>query len=200
MIWSWTLPFHVLALTYHVLSKVKENAAPAPGMRRKSNEGHRKLGLDDQLLLFFMRFRRRVPFEGLGIQFGISTATAHKYYHEVLDVFHEKLVRLLLHPLDAATCNSFMEEEFKEKLPGAKFIVDLTSFKMKSKENASLARILYSAYHHQSEAAAVFGKTPPLATSYPLSSSILKRPLQWLRQMDCSCIGQNFLGGSHQRS
>lgn len=137
---------------------MEDELAPAPGVRRKSNEGYRKRGTDDRLLLFFMRLRRKTPFEGLGILFGIATSVARDYYLEILNVFHEHLVPLLLAPLDGETLLSYVPEEFKGKLPGAKFIVDLTSFALKSKENAAVGRILYSAYHHQSEAGAVFGE------------------------------------------
>lgn len=132
--------------------------APDPGLRRKSNEGHRKLSTDDRVLLFLMRIRRRTPFEGLGILFGISTGAASNYYLEVLNVFHEKLVPLLLAPIDGNTLASYVPEDIQEKLPGAKIIIDLTSFRLKSKSNAALSRILYSAYHHQPEAGAVFGE------------------------------------------
>lgn len=127
-------------------------------MRRKSNEGYRKRNTDDRLLLFFMRLRRKPPFEGLGILFGIATSVAWDYYLEILTVFHEHLVPLLLAPADGETLLTYVPEEFREKLPGAKVIIDLTSFKLKSKENAAIGRILYSAYHHQSEAGAVFGE------------------------------------------
>lgn len=137
---------------------MEDELAPAPGVRRKSNEGYRKRDTNDRLLLFFMRLRRKTPFEGLGILFGIATSVARAYYLEILEVFHDKLVPLLLAPLDSETLLSYVPEEFKEKLPGAKIIIDLTSFKLKSKENAVLGRILYSAYHHQSEAGAVFGE------------------------------------------
>ena len=126
-------------------------------MRRLSNEGYKKLGNKDRILLFTIRIRRGMPFEGLGILFGIGTISAHRYYEQMLKLFHEKLVPRLLDPPNAATINGWTDPDIKEKLPGAKFIVDLTSFRLKSKENAALARILYSAYHHQSEAGAVFG-------------------------------------------
>jgi hypothetical protein len=58
--------------------------------------------------------------------------------------------------LDGETLLGYVPEEFKEKLPGAKVIIDLTSFQLKSKANAAAGRILYSAYHHRSEAGAVF--------------------------------------------
>lgn len=110
-------------------------------------------------MLFLMRMRRRVPFEGLRIYFGLGYGTAHNYYNEMLNLFHLHVVPRLLRPLSADEIDRITPESFKIDLPGAKFIVDLTAFPWKGKENVLLARILYSAYHHQSEGGAVFGKT-----------------------------------------
>lgn len=104
-----------------------------------------------------MRMRRRVPFEGLRIYFGLGYGTAHNYYVEMLKLFHSDVVPLLLHPYSANEIDGMTSADFKVNLPGAKFIVDLTAFPTKNKENVLLSRILYSAYHHRSEAGAVFG-------------------------------------------
>ncbi len=145
------------------------------------------------------RMRRNIPFEGLAIEFGIGKGTAEDYYYEMLDLFHENLVPRLLDPPDADTLDGWIDPIVKEKLPGAKFIVDLTSFRLKSKENATVSRILYSAYHHQSEAAAVFGMMPHY--EYCLNSSSLTQimPLQLLQEMECFYIGLNSLEAYLQR-
>jgi hypothetical protein len=178
---------------------VEEQLAPDPGVRRKSNEGYRKRGTDDRLLLFFMRLRRNTPFEGLGILFGIATSVARDYYLEILNIFHEHLVPLLLAPLDGETLLSYVPEEFKEKLPGAKVIIDLTSFKLKSKANAAAGRILYSAYHHQSEAGAVFGEILCPMLTLLCSSHVPNIFQQLLLATDCSFIAPNSLEGSQQK-
>ncbi len=104
-----------------------------------------------------MRLRRGVPFEGLRIMFGVSTGTASNYYHEMLLCFHVHIVPRLLHPLSAAQIDAMTPQQVKDDLPGALLIWDATGFKLKSKENVALSRLLYSAYHHQSEAFCVFG-------------------------------------------
>lgn len=114
--------------------------------------------MDDRVLLFMMRMRRRVPFEGLRIMFGISAGTAHNYFMECLNAFHKHVMPRLLHPLSGAQIDAMSSEDIKRDLPGAKLIFDLTAFPWKSKENVLLSRILYSAYHHRSEGGAVFGK------------------------------------------
>ena len=128
------------------------------GVRRHSNSGFRKTDAKDRILLFFVRMRRRMPFEGLRLLFGISLGTAHNYYAETLQAFHKHLVPRLLRPLSAKEITRITPPEFAQDLPGAIFITDLTGFKCNSKKNVLLARILYSAYHHQHEKAAVFSK------------------------------------------
>ena len=46
---------------------------------------------------------------------------------------------------------------FAKDLPGCRVVFDLSGLAMKGKENVLLSRILWSAYHHRSEAGAVFG-------------------------------------------
>lgn len=138
--------------------QLEKDLEPGPGVRRVSNSGFRKTNVKDRILLFLVRMRRRMPFEGLRIMFDVSLGTAHGYYMEVLKSFHEHVVPRLLRPLSAAEIARITPEEFAHDLPGAVFIVDLTSFGCNGKGNVSLARVLYSAYHHQHEKAAVFGE------------------------------------------
>jgi hypothetical protein len=114
--------------------------------------------VEDRVLLFMMRMRRRTPFEGLRIFFGVSVGTAVNYYTECLEAFHKSVVPLLLHPRSGAEIDRVTPQEIKDALPGAKIIFDLTAFGWKSKENVLLGRVLYSAYHHRPEGAAVFGE------------------------------------------
>lgn len=102
--------------------------------------------------------RRAMPFEGLRILFGIGAGSAFNYYVETLNAFHKHVVPRLVRPLSAAEIARITPIEFKQDLPGAIFIADLTAFPCKGKENVLLARILYSAYHHSHECAAVFGE------------------------------------------
>jgi len=138
--------------------QLKKKLEPPPGVRRHSNSGYRKMHKKDRILLFLVRMRRRMPFEGLRIMFGVSLGTVHNNYNETLEAFHEHVMPRLLRPLSAAEIARITPREFARDLPGAVFIVDLTSFRCKGKGNVSLARVLYSAYHHQHEKAAVFGE------------------------------------------
>lgn len=137
---------------------VRKFAWPRGG-RRNSNSGYRRRDVNDRILLFLYRMRRDVPFEGLGFQFGIGASTAKSYYDEMLGIFHASLVPLLLHPLRGDQIERMTPPDFARDLPGCKVIFDLTGLALKSKENVLLSRILYSAYHHRSEAGALFGNT-----------------------------------------
>ena len=136
-----------------------KETAPLDGTPRRSNTGYRKLDIEDRILLFLMRIRRRVPFEALALQFGVAVGTAHNVYMELLRLFHRSIVPRLILPLTPDRAAAWTPAKFKEDLPGAVFVVDLTSFRLKSKENVSLSRSLWSAYHHQSEIGVVFGET-----------------------------------------
>ena len=128
-----------------------------PG-RRSSNEGHRALDLDDRIFLFLIRLRRRMPYETIGILFGISHDTAHRYYGELLDLFCDYVVGRLLYPLSAQDTKDFMPDDFAKDLPDILVIWDATGFKLKSKEDVLLSKLLWSEYHRQSEAFVVFGE------------------------------------------
>lgn len=98
-----------------------------------------------------------MPYETLGRLFGISHETACTYYEELLDLFYEELVGRLLYPLSATQTKEITPEEFQADLPDVLVIFDASGFMLKSKEDVLLSRILYSAYHHQSEGLVVFG-------------------------------------------
>lgn len=102
--------------------------------------------------------RRRMPYETLSRLFGIAYGTVVNYYDEMLKLFYDHLVPRLLFPLSAAQTKDMTPDEFAKALPDILVIWDATGFKLKSKENVLLSRILYSAYHHTSEGFAVFGK------------------------------------------
>lgn len=179
--------------------QLQKDLEPPPGVRRTSNSGFRKTNVKDRILLFLVRMRRRMPFEGLRIMFGVSFGTAHAYYMETLLAFHKHVVPRLLRPLSAAEIARITPKEFARDLPGAVFIVDLTSFGCKGKGNVSLARVLYSAYHHQHEKAAVFGEKLQV---FGVFSSVLIHSFfsqQLLLPTDCSCIDPNSLEASARK-
>lgn len=125
---------------------------------KNGKKGSRKIRTADRVLLFLMRMRRRIPYQGLAHFFGLSKSTAANYFDEMLEVCYDDVVPFLLHPLKAADIDAMTPSDFKRDLPGCKVVFDLTGFALKSKENVLLSRLLYSAYHHRSEAGALFGE------------------------------------------
>ena len=101
--------------------------------------------------------RRRVPFEGLRLEFGVSIGSANAYYYECLSAYHTHVVPRLLYPLMAHEIDAMIPPDFAKDLPGCRVVFDLSGLAMKGKENVLLSRILWSAYHHRSEAGSVFG-------------------------------------------
>jgi hypothetical protein len=144
--------------TFVLLCKVRIKIDTPEGVKQKSNKGHRRLCMEDRLLLFLFRMWRKVPFEGLGLLFGVSTTTCSNYFEEIVDAFAEFLTGRLLYPRSGDEIDRMAPENFKRDLPGARLIFDGTGFPMQSKENVLLRRLLFSAYHKDYEGQVLFGK------------------------------------------
>lgn len=152
-------PYHVLYCILLLLTRPHSQwNQKYPAQRRHSNSGHRALELNDRIFLFLTRMRRRMPFETLGILFGISHETARTYYGEMLDLFCENLLGRLVYPLSAAETKQITPAEFSKDLPDVLVIWDATGFDINSKGNVLGSRILYSAYNHHSQCFVVFGR------------------------------------------
>lgn len=143
---------------FTLVSQIERKLAPAPGVRRKSNSGHRQLCLEDRILLFLWCIWRKTPYLGLAIFFGVSEGTSINYYEEVLGVYSEFITPRLLYPLSAAQITPMLSDEVKADLPGCLFVVDGTGLKKNSKENSLVQRIMWSAYHHGTEYSIVVSK------------------------------------------
>jgi len=113
--------------------------------------------VEDRILLYLFRKWRNVPFEGLRIFFGISFGSAVEYFNETAQAYHDHVAGRLLYPRSGEEIDAMALEDFKRDLPGARLIFDGTGLRMKSKENVTLHRILYSAYHRQTEGQIVLG-------------------------------------------
>jgi len=99
-----------------------------------------------------------MPYESLGILFVINHETARTYHVELVDLFHECVVGRLLYPRSSKDMKNLIPEEFAKDLPDVLVIWDATGFELKSKEDVLLSKLLWSEYHHQSEAFVVFGE------------------------------------------
>jgi hypothetical protein len=137
---------------------LKKNTQTPEGVKQKANKGHRKLALDDRILLYLVRKWRGIPFEGLRILFGVSFGTAVNCFDETLKAYNDHVTQRLLYPRSADEIDGMTPSDFKQDLPGARLIFDGTGLKMKNKENVLLHRILFSAYHKQTEGQVVFGE------------------------------------------
>jgi hypothetical protein len=73
---------------------IKDEAAN----RRQSNEGFRKLDLDDRVLIFLQRLRHKTTFQELGYQYGCGKESARRYFEEMVKIFHAHFVPRLVFP------------------------------------------------------------------------------------------------------
>jgi hypothetical protein len=140
-----------------------------------------------------------MPYETLGRLFGISHETASTYYEELLNLFHEELVGRLLYPLSADETAKITPAEFRADLPDVLVIWDATGFKLKSKEDVLLSRILYSAYHHQSEGLVVFGTYCGVVACAVMRFDVVLPNMQAARPMADGFFAQKYLEGSRLR-
>jgi hypothetical protein len=147
-----------LICSSNITLQLKKNTQTPEGVKQKSNKGHRKLLLDDRILLYLVRKWRGIPFEGLRILFGVSFGTAVNCFNETLKAYNDHVTRRLLYPRSADEIDGMTPADFKQDLPGARLIFDGTGLEMKNKENVLLHRILFSAYHKQTEGQVVFGE------------------------------------------
>ncbi len=116
--------------------------------RRASNEGFRKLDLEERVVLFLARVKRKVPFQELGYQFGCGAETARRYYSEITALFSCHLVPRLLFPRAPADVRKMTRPDVKVLFPDLLAILDATNWEQLMPENFLENRLSYSAYKH----------------------------------------------------
>jgi hypothetical protein len=116
--------------------------------RRESNDGHRKLDLDEQVLIFLTRLRRKTLFQELGYQYGCGKETARRYFEELVDIFHKHFVSLLVFPRSPEDLKNMCREEVLAKFPDLLAILDATNWEQLKPGNFLENRLSYSSYKH----------------------------------------------------
>lgn len=128
-----------------VLEQAVENSAPD---RRKSNEGFRKVDLEDRVLIFLSRLRRKESFQELGYQYGCGKASAKRYFAEMVDLFYEHIVPRLVFPRPPEELLKMTRPEVKRLFPDLLAILDATNWEQLRPENFLANRLSYSAFKH----------------------------------------------------
>ncbi len=122
-----------------------ESEAPA---RRASNEGHRKLDLDERVVMFLARVKCKVPFEELGYQYGCGAESARRYCDEITELFSRHLVPRLVFPRAPAEVSNMTRPDVKLLFPDLLAILDATNWEQMKPQNFLQNRLSYSGYKH----------------------------------------------------
>lgn len=128
-----------------------------PSDRRKSNEGHRKVDLEDRLLMFLARIKRKVSFQELGYQYGCGKASAKDYFDEMVELFNTHVVPNVVFPRTPEELKHMTRQKVRDAFPHLLAILDATNWEQLKPENFLENRLSYSAYKHFNAFQVLFG-------------------------------------------
>lgn len=126
--------------------------------RRQSNEGYRKLDLEDRVVLFLTRMRRKTPFKELGYQYGCGRESARRYFNELANIFNVHFVPRLVFPRTPEEIRKMSRKEVLDKFPDLLAIIDGTCWEQFKPENFLENRLSFSAYKHATEFQVLLGE------------------------------------------
>ena len=116
--------------------------------RRQSNEGYRKLDIDDRVLLFLTRLRRKISFKELGYQYGCGKESARRYFQELDVAFNDNFVERLVFPRLPDDLRNMTRQAVREQFPDLLAILDATNWEQQQPQNFLENRLSYSGYKH----------------------------------------------------
>lgn len=136
--------------------------------RRQSNEGFRKIELEERVLIFLTRLRRKEPFQELGYQYGCGKESAKRYFAEMVNLFHEHLVPRLVFPRPPEELLKMARPQVKDLFPDLLAILDATNWEQLMPENFLANRLSYSAFKHFNAFQVLLGNSPNHSASVSL--------------------------------
>jgi len=126
--------------------------------RRQSNEGFRKLDLDDRVLIFLQRLRRKTTFQELGYLYGCGKESARRYFGEMVKIFHTHFVPRLVFPRTPEELRKMSREQVSNQFPDLLAILDATNWEQLKPENFLENRLSYSAFKHMNAFQVLLGE------------------------------------------
>jgi Helix-turn-helix of DDE superfamily endonuclease len=127
--------------------------------RRRSNEGYRKVDLNERVLIFLTRIKRKRSFKELGYLYGCGKASAQRYYKEIVELFAKQMVPRLVFPRSPEELLEMAHPLTKERFSDLLGVLDATNWEQLKSENFLLNRLTYSAYKHFVAFQVLFGKS-----------------------------------------
>ena len=104
--------------------------------------------MEERVVMFLSRLRRKVTFQELGYQYGCGKESARRYCKELTNLFHEHFVQRLVFPRPPEELSKMTREEVRQKFPDLLAILDATNWEQFKPENFLENRLSYSAYKH----------------------------------------------------
>jgi hypothetical protein len=126
--------------------------------RRDSNEGYRRLDLEERVLIFLQRLKRKTTFQELGYLYGCGKDTARRYFDELVEIFHTHLVPRLVFPLSPEELKKMSRKEVLEQYPDLLAVLDATNWEQHKPENFLENRMSWSAFKHMNVFQVLFGE------------------------------------------
>ena len=127
-------------------------------VRRESNDGYRKLDLEERVVMFLARLKRKITFKELGYQYGCGEESARRYCTELVNIFHKHLVPRLVFPRPPEELLKMTRPEVQEAFPDLLAILDATNWEQFKPENFLANRLSYSAFKHMNVFQVLLGK------------------------------------------
>jgi hypothetical protein len=116
--------------------------------------------LQDRVLIFLTRLRRKTPFRELGYLYGCGKTSAQRYFEEIVDIWCEHVVDQLVFPRTPEELLAMSRKEVLDRFPHLLAILDATNWEELKAENFLLNRLSYSAYKHFNAFQVLLGKSP----------------------------------------
>jgi hypothetical protein len=115
---------------------------------RSSNDGYRKLDVEERVVMFLARVKRKVTFTELGYQYGCGRDSARRYFNEISSLFSEHLVPRLVFPRPPDELRRMTRADVQRLFPDLLVVLDATNWEQFKPENFLENRLSYSAYKH----------------------------------------------------
>lgn len=134
--------------------------------RRRSNEGYRKVDLDDRVLIFLTRLRRKTSFQELGYQYGCGKETARRYFGEMTDLWSAHFVPRLVFPRPPMELRKMISPNVAAMFSNLLVILDATNWEILKPEIFLANRLSYSGYKHFNSIQVLCGEAPCACTYF----------------------------------
>jgi hypothetical protein len=103
-------------------------STPDPSARRQSNEDWRKVDLDEWVLIYLTRIKRKGSFKELGYLYGCGKASEQRYYQEFLELSSKHMVPRLVFPRSPEQLSEMADQNTLERFADLLGVFDATNW------------------------------------------------------------------------